>query len=39
MAKGLYKRGNVWWLRHSDGAGKVIRESSKSSKFKAAETL
>jgi integrase len=36
MAKGLYKRGKVWWLRYSDGFGKVVRESSKTTNFKEA---
>lgn len=38
MAKGLFKRGNVWWLRYSDGFGKIIRESAKTTNFKEAET-
>jgi len=28
----LYKRGNVWWIKYSDRKGKVIRESTKSTK-------
>lgn len=39
MAKGLFKRGNVWWLRYSDGFGRIIRESSRAPRFKDAETL
>lgn len=39
MAKGLFKRGGIWWLRYSDGFGKIIRESSKATSFKEAETL
>ena len=39
MAKGLFKRGDIWWLRYCDGFGKIIRESSKSTSFKEAETL
>jgi len=39
MAKGLFKRGNIWWLRYSDGFGKIIRESSKTAKFKDAEII
>ena len=27
MARGLFKRGGVWWLRYSDGFGKIIRVS------------
>jgi integrase len=37
--KGLYKRGNVWWLRYVGVDGRVIRESSGFSKFKDAEAL
>ncbi len=36
MAKGIFKRGNVYWLRYSDGFGKIIRESSKTTNFKEA---
>jgi len=39
MAKGLFKRGNIWWLRYSDGNGKIIRESSKAAKFKEADII
>jgi hypothetical protein len=39
MAKGIYRRGNVYWIRFSDGFGRIIKESSMSSKFKDAETL
>lgn len=39
MAKGLYKRGNLWWIRYSDGFGNIVRESSHSTKFKDAEAL
>jgi integrase len=39
MAKGLYKRGNVWWIRYADGFGSIVRESSHSTKFKDAEDL
>jgi hypothetical protein len=38
MAKGLFKRGTIWWLRYSDGNGKIIRESSKTTSFRDAET-
>lgn len=37
MAKGLYKRGGVWWLRYSDGFGKIVRESAKTSNYKDAQ--
>lgn len=36
--KGLYKRGNVWWIRYAGLDGKIIRESTSFSKFKDAET-
>jgi integrase len=36
MAKGIFKRGSVWWLRYSDGFGKIIRESAKTTNFKEA---
>ncbi len=39
MAKGIYKRGNIYWIRYVGLDGRVIRESSKESKFKDAETL
>jgi integrase len=39
MAKGIYRRGNVLWIAYAGPDGKVIRESSKSSKVKDAETL
>lgn len=37
--KGIYKRGNVYWIAYAGLDGKVIRETSKSDKFKDAETL
>lgn len=37
--KGIYKRGNVYWIAYAGLDGKVIRESSKSDKFRDAETL
>ena len=38
-AKGIYKRGNVYWIAYAGLDGKVIRESSKSDKFRDAATL
>jgi integrase len=38
MARGIFKRGNIYWIRYSDGF-KIIRESTKSTKFKDAEAL
>lgn len=37
--KGIYKRGNVYWIRYARLDGRIIRESSKSEKFKDAEDL
>ena len=39
MAKGLYKRGNVWWIRYAGLDGRVARESSGFTKFRDAEAL
>jgi len=39
MAKGIYKRGNVYWIRYAGLDGKTLYESSGSSKFKRAEAL
>ncbi len=37
--KGLYKRGNIWWLRYAGVDGRIVRESSHKTKFKDAENL
>lgn len=39
MAKGIYKRGNIYWIRYTDLIGKKVFESSGSTKFRDAETL
>lgn len=39
MAKGIYKRGNVYWIRYAGLDGKITFESSVSTKFKDAENL
>ncbi|OQY99969.1 MAG: hypothetical protein B6D35_08025 [Candidatus Brocadia sp. UTAMX2] len=39
MAKGIYKRGNVYWIRYADLTGKMAFESSGSTKYKDAEAL
>jgi integrase len=39
MAKGVYKRGDVYWIAYAGLDGKIIRETSKSKKFKDAEHL
>ena len=39
MARGIYKRGNVYWIRYAGLDGKIVRESSRSEKFRDAEGL
>ena len=39
MAKGIYKRGNIYWIRYAGLDGRVVFESSGSDKFKDAEAL
>ena len=39
MAKGLYKRGGVWWIRYAGLDGRIVRESSGSTRFRDAEAL
>ncbi|NCO67008.1 MAG: hypothetical protein COY75_03930 [Nitrospirae bacterium CG_4_10_14_0_8_um_filter_41_23] len=39
MARGIYKRGNIYWIRYAGLDGRTIFESSGSNKFKVAETL
>jgi integrase len=39
MAKGIYKRGNVFWIRYAGLDGKIVYESSGSEKYRDAETL
>jgi integrase len=39
MTKGIYKRGNIYWIRYAGLDGKMLYESSCSSKFRDAETL
>jgi integrase len=39
MAKGIYKRGNVYWIRYAGLDGKTVYETSNSTKFRDAETL
>lgn len=38
-AKGIYKRGNMYWICYADPFGKIRYESSKSSAFKDAQGL
>lgn len=37
-AKGLYKRGNVWWIRYAGLDGRIRYESSHSTSYKDAMT-
>ena len=37
--KGVYKRGNIYWIRYAGLDGRIVRESSGSDKFKKAENL
>ncbi|MDR4509576.1 MAG: site-specific integrase [Candidatus Brocadiaceae bacterium] len=39
MAKGIYKRGNIYWIRYTDLNGKKAFESSRSTKFRVAEKM
>ncbi len=39
MARGIYKRGNIFWIRYAGLDGKTVYESSCSAKFREAETL
>ena len=39
MAKGVYKRGRVYWVRYAGLDGRTVYESSGSTKQKDAETL
>jgi integrase len=39
MTKGIYKRGNIYWLRYSGLDGKTVYESSGSARFREAESL
>ena len=38
-AKGVYKRGNVWWVRYAGPDGKIRRETSQSTQHKVAQAL
>jgi integrase len=39
MAKGIYKRGNIYWIRYAGLDGKTVLKSSGSTKYREAETL
>lgn len=38
-ARGLYKRGNIWWIRYAGLDGKIRYESSRSTSYKIAQDL
>jgi len=38
-SKGLYRRGNIWWIAYKDADGKVQRETSGSTLHKEAQLL
>ncbi|MEW6676058.1 MAG: hypothetical protein AB1348_08695 [Nitrospirota bacterium] len=38
-ARGIYKRGNVYWIRYAGLDGRIVFESSGSDKFRDAEAL
>ena len=37
--KGIYKRGSIYWIRYAGLDGKIIRESTGSTKYREAEAL
>lgn len=37
--KGVYKRGNIWWIRYACADGRIKRESSHSNSFKTAQAI
>lgn len=39
MARGIYKRGKIYWIRYAGLDGKIVFESSGSDKFREAEAL
>ncbi|MEO5359189.1 MAG: site-specific integrase [Nitrospirota bacterium] len=39
MAKGIYKRGTIYWIRYAGLDGKTVYESTGSAKFKEAEVI
>ena len=39
MAKGIYRRGNIYWIRYAGLDARIVRESSGSMKFRDAESL
>lgn len=39
MARGIYKRGKIYWICYAGPEGKIIRESSESTRFDDAEEM
>lgn len=39
MAKDIFKRGNIYWIWYAGIDGRIIRESSGSTKFSDAEVF
>ena len=39
IARGIYKRGGIYWIRYARLDGRIVFESSESEKFKNAEAL
>lgn len=37
--KGLYRRGKIWWIMYSDGRGRIVRESAKTTLQREAEYI
>lgn len=37
--KGIYKRGETWWISYADLTGKIVRKSTRTSTFKEAELM
>jgi integrase len=38
-AKGIYRRGNVYWIRYAGLDGRIVFESARTEKFREAEAL
>jgi integrase len=38
-ARGIYKRGRIYWICYKNGENRIVRESAKTDDFKKAESL
>jgi integrase len=38
-ARGIYKRGKIYWICYKNGENRIVRESAKTDDFKKAESL